>query len=1157
MNAQKPKSTLNSKLLLCAIIFFFSTISVFASPFISTWDTTITTGSTSNATQIKLPLVSTGIYNFYVDWGDSSSSMIYAYNSANTTHTYATGGNKTININGTIIGFSFTGTTDKTKLKNISQWGDLVIGNSSSVFAGCTNFNFVGSDNLNLSGTTTLASMFSGATSFNADIDGWDVSLITDMSSMFSTATAFNKNLTSWNTSSVRNMASMFSGATAFKGNISNWNTSSVTAMNSMFASASTFNTEIGDWDTSNVQNMASMFASTSTFNKPLYNWNTQNVTSMNSMFASSVFNQPIGNWNVDKVTNMGSMFQGATTFNQNLTNWTTASLNTMTSMFYGATAFNGYVNNFSVGKVGSFLRLFQDASNFNQPMDKWATENVSQMGYCFAGARKFNNNISTWNTGSVTVFYHMFEGASGLSTIFNQDISNWNTSSGTTFDWMFNYNSKFNQDISNWNTRSLTSLRETFWSASAFDQNLGKWNISKLNNGSITMNGFMTNAGISPLNYEKTLVGWASQPVRPSAITVPFGTSKYTRNGLIAKNYLTTTNTWSISDGGFYPNPLIYNNRIQTPVYNNISMIGFCNSTNVNISSSSITFNYIWYKNNILHSSGNFTTTNFNSEVNVANISSTNLTVGDNWTLMCRVNDSYYGFSSYVNSSSVQVMQGQNYQFHNINSVITSINPVLMYNIFRIKVNVTDINNDISWVNISVVYENGTIQNYSTTNVSDIYETTDIIAQNTSYNVSVYTDDGTNQTGALVFRVSDVFSPQTTSFSNSIRPSDSLSYLIVINGNTSENLDLNYQVLIENSSFFTINYFSSLNYSYNVSNSINLSSSIYTPSGTYSGNVTVTRLRDNLSLVIPITLNVILIKGQPFIENAANLVISMNENEVLTRDFVINNTGDYNLSNCQPTLTDGFSNWNFYSWSSSNFDLGINETLNITLTFSNPPPTTYNGYVQITCVATNIGDNNTLNVSNQPSVQLTSNAVVVTPPPSGGGGTVTNFATVRATNSLFTVNIVSHEFNVTRGSEQEMEFGLLISNDAPVTMTAKILQNQSILTFEDGSMEKQIQLYSTHNLNATTMKYKVVVADNVTNGDYQTFVEYKVGTVTSTQEMMFHVVNTPLEATLELLDKPVAEKFHLYQILLGIVSVGMIGFFVVKTRREITRFIK
>jgi surface protein len=42
--------------------------------------------------------------------------------------------------------------------------------------------------------------MFRGATLFDADISGWDVSLVTNMENMFASATHFDQDLSNWDT---------------------------------------------------------------------------------------------------------------------------------------------------------------------------------------------------------------------------------------------------------------------------------------------------------------------------------------------------------------------------------------------------------------------------------------------------------------------------------------------------------------------------------------------------------------------------------------------------------------------------------------------------------------------------------------------------------------------------------------------------------------------------------------------------------------------------------------------------------------------------------------------------------------------------------------------------------------------------------------------
>ena len=210
--------------------------------FISTWKTN-NVGSTTN-TQIKLPLIPSGAYNFTAYWGDGSNDHITVWNQSEVTHTYSSSGIYTVYLVGTIVGFRFNNGGDKDKILDISHWGNLHVGNNASYFFGCSNLNVSATDALNLSGTTNLNTMFAFDSSFNGDLSLWDVSSVTDMRSMFSGASSFDQDIGSWDVSSVTDMSYMFSSASSFDQDIGSWDVSSVNYMNSMFSGVtlSTFN---------------------------------------------------------------------------------------------------------------------------------------------------------------------------------------------------------------------------------------------------------------------------------------------------------------------------------------------------------------------------------------------------------------------------------------------------------------------------------------------------------------------------------------------------------------------------------------------------------------------------------------------------------------------------------------------------------------------------------------------------------------------------------------------------------------------------------------------------------------------------------------------------------------------------------------------------
>ena len=187
------------------------------------------------------------------------------------------------------------------------------------------------------SSITNLSSAFKGATSYDTNVNAWDVSNVTDMSSMFEGATSFTRDLSNWTdqgtgTANVRNMSAMFKGATSYNQFNSQWDVSSVTDMSSMYEGATSYNKTPSNWGTgtANVRNMSSMFK------------------------GATSFDQLLNNWDVSSVTDMSSMFEGATSFTRSFGGWAnqgtgTANVQNMSNMFKGATSYNGFVTAFDV----------------------------------------------------------------------------------------------------------------------------------------------------------------------------------------------------------------------------------------------------------------------------------------------------------------------------------------------------------------------------------------------------------------------------------------------------------------------------------------------------------------------------------------------------------------------------------------------------------------------------------------------------------------------------------------------------------------------------------------------------------------------------------------------------------------------------------------
>jgi surface protein len=309
--------------------------------FISSWKTD--NAGTSSSVQITLPLESSGVYDFWVNWGDDSVNHITLWNQTEKTHTYSVAGTYAVTIWGTIQGWRFNNGGDKLKILSITNWGPLRLGNSGSYFYGCANLTIPTTDTLDMTGTTTMYYAFTACAALAAfpSLVTLDTSEVTNMFAMFADNPVFNESaVNNLDTSKVTNMSWMFSGCYAFNQSVSNFNTANATKMSGMFAYCYVFNQSLVSFDTSNVDAMNWMFYTCTAFNQSVSNFNTSKVTDMTYMFRyCDVFNQSVANFNTSKVTNMQGMFNMCPAFNQDVSTFDVKLVTTMVNMFNGANA--------------------------------------------------------------------------------------------------------------------------------------------------------------------------------------------------------------------------------------------------------------------------------------------------------------------------------------------------------------------------------------------------------------------------------------------------------------------------------------------------------------------------------------------------------------------------------------------------------------------------------------------------------------------------------------------------------------------------------------------------------------------------------------------------------------------------------------------------
>lgn len=366
--------------------------------FISLWDTTLTSSGSSLLNQITLPLVVSGTYNFFVNWGDGNTDQILTWNEPLTTHTYIIPGQYTLTITGICTGWQFNNTGDRNKLLTISNWGCLNFGNTGANFFGCSNLTITATDVPNLDGITVFDRLFASCTALITipNLGSWDVSNILTMVTTFSTCPSFNEqSIIYWQPLSCTSLVGVLSACTLFNAPVGNWPTSSVLDMTGALQGTA-FNYPL-NWDCTSCTNMSSLLASCSSFNSALNFVNSGNVTNMSGLLTNCTsFNQPVS-FDTSGCQNMSNTFANCSVLNSPIL-INTQSMTTAAFMFNNCSAldqdFSGFnVQSLTVG-ILMFGNLTLSNTNYNLLLNSWSQQTVQS-------AVNFNAGSSQYDTSS------------------------------------------------------------------------------------------------------------------------------------------------------------------------------------------------------------------------------------------------------------------------------------------------------------------------------------------------------------------------------------------------------------------------------------------------------------------------------------------------------------------------------------------------------------------------------------------------------------------------------------------------------------------------------------------------------------------------------------------------------------------------------------
>jgi surface protein len=435
---------------------------------------------TTTHREFMLPLIDSGVYDFYVDWGsvDGAGDDITSASDSNRKHEYATAGNYTITITGGLSGWFFTD-HNRLKYKSTIDWSALTLidYNSTAYFVDYNrrdwslgfpafiysanytgNGNAIGSPNVD---THDLSYMFSQCFSLTADgLNNWDTSNVTDMQGMFLESRVYNEYIGDWDTSSVRYMNDMF--ATLYEDRLE----------------LMSYNQDLNNWDVSNVEDMSNMFFGATGFNnggQTIDSWRPRNCTDMSGMFRSAnAFNRPVNSWgpSLSGVTSFIATFERAHAFNRALDTWDVSGSTSLNRMFNEAFAFNQDLNNWDVSNVRDFSAVFYHAGLFNN-------------GRLHASDPLTTVDDFTWDTSAGEDFRFMFacwdKNLTPTNGSFNQRLRDWSFENAWSVSNFLMAQPYFNTPI-NSEGATLTECDSTaamFEGCTSFNQNLDQWDLS------------------------------------------------------------------------------------------------------------------------------------------------------------------------------------------------------------------------------------------------------------------------------------------------------------------------------------------------------------------------------------------------------------------------------------------------------------------------------------------------------------------------------------------------------------------------------------------------------------------------------------------------------------------------------------------------------
>ena len=219
-----------------------------------------------------------------------------------------------VEISGLFPRFYFNNGSERLKIKDIKQWGDVAWGAvQDNAFYGCEDMTCSALDLPDMEHITSAFNMFRTARKFNPTTFDLKFANLVNGERMFSGNWLFNPIDFAPTFASLTNGTFMFYGMTSFVGSVFNPTLASLTNGNSMFNGATSFNPPLFNPTLANLTNGSYMFRDATSFNPPLFNPTLASLTNGSYMFEGTAsfvgtnFAPTFGS-----LTSVGNMFRNS-----------------------------------------------------------------------------------------------------------------------------------------------------------------------------------------------------------------------------------------------------------------------------------------------------------------------------------------------------------------------------------------------------------------------------------------------------------------------------------------------------------------------------------------------------------------------------------------------------------------------------------------------------------------------------------------------------------------------------------------------------------------------------------------------------------------------------------------------------------------------------